>query len=856
MSATQTDTRGPADAPVPPASRPSKSKQPVGTWPWVLSAAVGTAVIFSAFSLNGVFLGWGWLSQVTVAVAAVLAATAGARVLRVPTALIPVAGIAVLIAVLTLMFFPADSFLGVVPTTETLDALWLLLLDANQVVVSQVAPVQTTPGIVLVACVGLALVALLIDTLAATLQMPATSGLGLLAVLLVPAIVKPSSVGASGYAAAVIGYLVLLGCAHWVYNRSGDDAGGYSASQLNRAVAIGAAGLAATLALPVAVPGFTSGLFPEGTRLSLGTSSGLNPMVTLGNDLRNPGSVGRMTYTTTDDEPVYLRAVTLENFDGSTWEPDPREDERVVGLDSIGSSVRDQLRGQVSFSTTRIDAGDFVSPWLPVPYAPVEISGLAGQWSVDPGTLSIMGMNQSTTANQSYAVTSITPVLTPETLADASAIPSDALDEPFLGLPEDTPDLINETADEITAGIENRYRKAMAIQNYLRSEDFVYSETAPVQGGYDGSSMDVVARFLEEKSGYCVHYSAAMAVMARAEGIPSRIAVGYAPGTATGETVTNRNGKEMPVFEVDSDDAHAWPELYFAGLGWVKFEPTTSRGVVPDYAQPQTQDLNSGLSPGSLNPQAPENAGSDGEDTEEQDQSTAAPRTVQDDDSNAGWITAAVVSALLALLALPHLIRRRISASRLSAVRKNYDDGSSAVAAWREVNDTAMDHGVGASPSETPRTFTAGLGRAGLLGAEASKAMRRLARAYERAEYGRPVKELIPAAPDGAAAVQEASGDAGYSAFDHGHSGPRDGGRGSSNEDGQDAAGGHGALDAGGYGHLNDDGHGADDAAGHGAAADVVLVNEAIDRNSTRGQRFRALLLPKSLWRPWRRTLS
>ncbi|GAB3521493.1 transglutaminase TgpA family protein [Arthrobacter monumenti] len=842
MSATQTDSRGPVASPAPPKAGPAQGKQPVGTWPWVLSAAIGIAVIFSAFSLNGVFLGWGWLSQVTVSVAAVLAATAGARILRVPAALIPVAGIAVLIAILTLMFFPGDSFLGVVPTTETLDALWLLLLDANQVVVSQVAPVQTTPGIVLVACVGLALVALLIDTLAATLQMPATSGLGLLAVLLVPAIVKPNGVGGSGYAAAVMGYLVLLGCAHWVSNRSSADSGGYSASQLNRAVAIGAAGLAATLVLPVAVPGFTSGLFPEGTRLSLGTSSGLNPMVTLGNDLRNPGSAGRMTYTTTDEEPVYLRAVTLENFDGSTWEPEPREDERVVGLDSIGSSARDQLRGQVSFSTTRIDAGDFVSPWLPVPYAPVEIAGLAGQWSVDPRTLSIMGMDQSTTADQSYAVTSISPVLTPETLADASAIPSDALEDPFLELPEDTPDLINETADEITSGVDNRYRKAMAIQNYLRSEDFVYSETAPVQGGYDGSSMDVVARFLEEKSGYCVHYSAAMAVMARAEGIPSRIAVGYAPGTATGDTVTNRNGEEVPVFEVDSDDAHAWPELYFAGLGWVKFEPTTSRGVVPDYAQPQTEDFNSDITPGNLNPQAPEDAGSDDEETEGQDQSTAAPRTAQDEESNAGWITAGVVAALLALLAMPHLTRRRISVSRLGVVRKKYDDDTSAITAWREVNDTAMDHGAGADPSETPRTFTDRLGRAGLLGVEASKAMRRLSHAYERAEYGRPVKELVAAGlggatgaggmaeaggaagPGGAAAVPELSGYDGHREVDDEH----------------------GPGDAGGRSSSDDD--------KHGAGEDVVLVNEAINLNSTRGQRFRAVLLPKSLWRPWRRT--
>jgi len=64
-------------------------------------------------------------------------------------------------------------------------------------------------------------------------------------------------------------------------------------------------------------------------------------------------------------------------------------------------------------------------------------------------------------------------------------------------------------------------------------------------------------------------------MLSRAAGIPARMAVGFLPGTADGPG----GGRIVRV-----SDAHAWPELYFEGLGWVPFEPTPSRGSVPDYA--------------------------------------------------------------------------------------------------------------------------------------------------------------------------------------------------------------------------------------------------------------------------------
>ena len=77
------------------------------------------------------------------------------------------------------------------------------------------------------------------------------------------------------------------------------------------------------------------------------------------------------------------------------------------------------------------------------------------------------------------------------------------------------------------------------------------------------------------KQGYCVQFATAMTMMARAAGIPARMATGFLPGSAT-----------QGVWTVTAADAHAWPELYLDGVGWTRFEPTPAvrSGAPPIYA--------------------------------------------------------------------------------------------------------------------------------------------------------------------------------------------------------------------------------------------------------------------------------
>ncbi len=706
-----------------------------------MAGAVGLSVAGAALSFNGVLRGWAWYWPVLTTVVVVCLALAVLRSLRAHPLLVAAGGFASLIAILALTFFRGTAFAGFIPSGATMQELDKYVRRAGETVLAETAPVAPNAGIVMVTCAVLGLTVILIDALAVPLGMPATTGLGLVAILVVPAVVKPQSVGVWGFGATVAGYLLILACSQWFAPDSRSPAeGGRNPGHLRRAVLTGVLALAATLTVPLAIPGFDRGTFPQGSRLNpWGTGTGLNPMITLGNSLRAPAGTGRITYATTASAPLYLRSVTVDNFDGDTWGPDDRDGERrpVAGQIQTGYQVTtdEQLR-----QVTAVDTGSFTSQYLPLPYAPESIRGLNGSWTWDPATLAVKAANTSSRGQQ-YIVASTVPKLTATALRQSS-LDVRGISGDFTRIPGGVPDIVRTTADQVTASSDNAYAKAMAIQKYLRSGEFTYSLQSPVQGGYDGNGLSVLADFLTQKSGYCIHYSSAMAVMARLEGIPSRIAVGYAPGRATGATVSVAGQGALPEYEVDARDAHAWPELYFQGLGWVPFEPTPSRGVLPDYATesvtpgtPNLDESNDGLLPDATGPVPTPTP-------------TAAPIPGPGGGTDAGrlllpWLTGtAGVLALALLLASPRLVRAGLRARRLR--RPDPDTGDAAPLAWAELRDLGTDYGLPPGPSETARAYASRLRQSALLGStggmdgDAHQAVLSLTADFERRHYGPP----------------------------------------------------------------------------------------------------------------------
>lgn len=724
-----------------PVAQESAADRPrVVVFAWLMAASIAIAVCGAALSFNGVLRGWSWYWPVATTVWVVAITLAALRSLRAQPVLVTAGALLALGAVTTLTFLRGSSVAGIVPTEAGVPELERLVRRASETVLSETAPVAPNAGIVMVVCVVLGLSVILLDALAVPLGMPAATGVGLLAIFVVPAMIKPESVGVWAFLAATAGFLMILACSQWFAPDAYSPAGPTrNPGQFRRAAMTGSAALAATLVISAVIPGFERGTFPQGSRLNpFSASTGLNPMITLGNNLRTPAGLGRITYATNSPTPLYLRSVTVDHFDGDAWGPDDRGASRRP----LGGRIEPDhavSAGEELTLVTAIDAGTFSSPYLPAPYAVESVRGLDGRWTWDPATLSIKG-TESTTRRQEYLVLSSAPKISAALLARSSPDPR-GIPEDFSRIPGNVPDNVRATASAVAGPAGTPYEKAMALQRYLRSPEFEYSLQAPAQGGYDGNGLSVLGNFLEQKSGYCIHYASAMAVMARLEGIPSRIAVGFAPGRMTGATVSVAGQGPLPEYEVDSRDAHAWPELYFQGLGWVPFEPTPSRGVVPDYATaapapalpqfPATDDLVPDPAPAPLPGTSP----------------APVPDAGGSADAAADflpWLLGAggFLGAALLMVA-PRLSRTVIRTRRL----KGSANGEPAVQVWDEIVDLGTDYGFPPLPSETPRAYSfrlcgsAGLGKPEGRDGGARGAVEELTGTVERLRYGPPPAE-------------------------------------------------------------------------------------------------------------------
>ncbi|MFE7278175.1 DUF4129 domain-containing transglutaminase family protein, partial [Streptomyces sp. NPDC057623] len=288
------------------------------------------------------------------------------------------------------------------------------------------------------------------------------------------------------------------------------------------------------------------------------------------------------------------------------------------------------------------------------------------------------------------------------------------------------------TAREVTEGANSHYEQAVKLQEYFAvTGGFQYDTNVKV-----GSGRQAIARFLKDKQGFCVHFSFAMAAMARSLGIPARVAVGFAPGTPQGDSSVS----------VGLRDAHAWPELYFEGVGWTRFEPTPTRGSVPSYTQSDT--------PGSTLPDVarPTQSASTGPSASPSTSESCAGRNPQlcasespalapaTDDEGPKWYVVlawvlGVAGALLIPLA-PMLWRLRTRAVRLGGHGRTEADVSlHTLAVWQELTDTAWDFGISPDDSQTPRKAAARIVRLGGLGPSAATSVHRVADAVEQVLY-------------------------------------------------------------------------------------------------------------------------
>ena len=446
-----------------------------------------------------------------------------------------------------------------------------------------------------------------------------------------------------------------------------------------------------------------------------------DPMLDMRRNLSLPTDQEVLTYSTDTGEGEYLRMASLPRLDAAGWQnaafplTEGTRLPQAPGLTTAGPEVR-----------THIDIGDFSTEYLPLPWAPVAIEG-SGQWAYGAESLVVISVAEnrtSATRDLSYDVTSMDTTPAGQVLSTAPAgRPTDA------GLttevPADVPQEIIDLTLDLTQSQPTAALKAAAIQAYLRSSDFTYS----LDPG-SGTGFDAMKQFLlVDKKGYCEQFAGSMATMARIAGIPSRVAVGWLPGDRQADGS----------YRVTLHDMHAWPELYFEDLGWVRFEPTPGVATAPAWSMTDPDESASSESPlpvtepSEVAPSEAATATPEPTETPAPAQETGGGLSPLEILRRVG-IALGLLAALTGAAALPGLLRRRRRTVRLADVEGGglAQDQQAVDAAWAEVADSFVDYGY-PWPEGSPRVV--GRRIAGTLPDPAGRAVITLAHEVERSRY-------------------------------------------------------------------------------------------------------------------------
>ncbi len=641
---------------------------------------VGTMMIALA-GLQATLTGSSWWIVGSVFFLVVLTTTTLVRQFTRAAWLPTAAGALATLVGLTVGYAGDTAWLGIIPTTETVARFSQLTDNAWEEIAAQSLPASPELSIVFLIAFSCAMLALFGDI--ALRIAPALTAVPILTLLAIPVAVRAGIAQPFWFVAAAVGYLALL--------RTGRRrTTGPMAILFGSLVVLGS--LAVGALLPIAQPASdqTGGI---------GLSTGIDPLINLGDDLRRGAALTAVTYSTSDDQGAYLRLATLATFDGRSWSPSlvgPAAKD-TMGAFPAPTGLTSGVR--TTKATATIAVGGIQGTWLPVPYPTTKVTGTTGTWFWEAQGLSVRSENTNV-GGQTYTASYLE--VQPDLAQLRSPVADQTVSDSYLSLPKRLPQIITDTARTVAGSATTEYDKALALQNYFRSAAFTYSTTAPVKQGYDGTGADVVAEFLQKKAGYCVHFASAMAIMARALGIPSRVAVGFQPGQVS--TVGGRD-----VFTVSTHDLHAWPELYFQGIGWLRFEPTPGRGVLPDYSNPAAVE--------SLPTGSPTDTATSAASASAAASAAAGPKLLTDGPGATGssashgsdtgpLVLLLLLIVLLVLALIPPAVRLVIRMRRERAIVRGRDPASHA---WAEVRDTARDHGWLAPETETAREFAARL---------------------------------------------------------------------------------------------------------------------------------------------------
>ncbi|HEU5144201.1 MAG TPA: transglutaminaseTgpA domain-containing protein [Dermatophilaceae bacterium] len=707
---------------------------------WRLTGLSLLATVFALQPITSLFTSDSWFPQAVAAVAlvavvgVVMRATVHSRAVVVLVQLV-VAAYAILLR------FGVDTFAFLLPTPQTVELANDYGLTAIATIQKHSAPAPLNDGITFWLVVAAALVAVAVDAAAATWRSPAAAGLPLLTAYLITAANGSDALPPTSFLVPVLVWLVMLHVSarsrlgRWGTTSASSLAGADEErsdrsalwSLSTGALRFGSLAVLAALVIPAVLPHFPPHYFADGLARSGGSGEGgtvgFNDTLDLTRSLQSTDRTPVLRYSTTGLGRTPLRALATSVYSDGEWLGGTRSNGPDQPLPLPPSSTRRDYILNVSENTLQ-------APRLAVPYPVVAVSADGIDWNIDPVTRDVRVNRvardyQVTYSELAPAAEDLRQAGAPNVTGRQDIVPDD------LAIPGEVRSLVQRWADDVTQGKETNLDRAIAIQDHLRDTDvYTYNlDLGPPLRDSAGRRVEPIRTFYETRRGYCVQFASAMVFLARAQGIPARMAIGFLPGTRQGSS-----------YLVRASDAHAWPELYFEGSGWIRFEPTPGgrAGSPPSYAI-ESDDGTSGAG------QTP--------DAQEPTSTPTAPDRRQDDvgeDLSTGGTTgpwfaeylstgdlislSAVLVGLLGASLMPltawfiRLRRRRAAASRQELIEVE----------WEDLTAHLSDLGLSPPPGGTLRQWREHVVHSGHLDDANATVMDRVTATLERSRYDRP----------------------------------------------------------------------------------------------------------------------
>ena len=519
--------------------------------------ALWTLTLLAVLTARRLFDSWDYLPLWLILAAGGHATAAVTRRQRWPMAIAATIGLVLLAISVSLALYSDTLLAGLMPTAATvrqaaadIAAAW----DAFGIVE---APTTATPGFLLVGGAIIWLGAVAADTSAFRRR--------LLIEAMLPSLIMLAFVGALGTdgwrirsAAFMVVACVGFAAAHGIHHTGGWVQIGparrrrvsvpmRTALRFGGIVAVGAA-LIVPLLPGTDAPAIVSWKDFDGTATASRVT--ISPLVNAQGRLT--GVSGAELFRVRAERPAYWRVSGLGRFDGTVWGSEQLYSDAAELLSAPPPG--DHLRQEVTI-------GALDSIWLPAAFEPVAYDGPHALYDAESGAL-VTDHSMELEPEFSYTVSSAIRVPSVAALVSATDDVPPEIAANYLELPEGFNERVVELAAEVTADVSGPYAKSLALQNFFL-ENFAYALRVP--SGHDTERME---QFLfEDRRGYCEQFSGTYAAMARAVGLPSRVAVDFTPGELVdGEYI------------VRGEHYHAWPEVWIGGR-WVYFEPTPGRGA-------------------------------------------------------------------------------------------------------------------------------------------------------------------------------------------------------------------------------------------------------------------------------------